>query len=59
MLPTWIIEELARERRDREAREEQNRARLWIEEPFPAPMPERPETEPEPTRSTVIVIDIL
>jgi hypothetical protein len=57
MLPTWIIEKIARERREREAREEQERARLWIEEPYRAPAQDRPETEP--AGSSVIVIDIL
>ena len=62
MLPSWIIEKIARERRERETREEQERARLWIEEPVPAPTDDRPdrsEADPEPAGSRVVVIEIL
>jgi hypothetical protein len=57
MPPTWMIEEMERERREREAQEETERARLWIE----PPARERSEdgSEPEPARSAVIHIQIL
>lgn len=55
MLPTWMIDEMARERREREAREEQQRARLWIEVPERDATAESPEP---PAGSSVVTIDV-
>ena len=54
MLPSWMIEEMARERREREAREEQ-RARLWIEVPERDAAGESPEP---PSGSSVVTIQV-
>lgn len=54
MLPGWMIEEMARERREREAREE--RARPWIDAPVREEPPEWPG--PEPVGSTVLRIEV-
>jgi len=53
MLPSWIIDEMARERREREERE---RARLWIEEPVHDSRDDRPEGGP--AGSTVVEIQV-
>jgi hypothetical protein len=53
MLPTWLIEKMAQERRERERRE---RARLWIETPADEAPRDRPE--PSPAGSVVIRIEI-
>jgi hypothetical protein len=51
MLPTWMIEEIERSRREREVQE--RRPTLHVELPEEPP---RPQRRPEP-RETVIVID--
>jgi hypothetical protein len=55
MLPSWMIERMARERREREERMERERARLWIELPVDENPRERSET---PAGSGVIRIEI-
>ena len=55
MLPSWMIEEMARERREREAREEQQRARLWIEVPERDATGESPEPSAGPSVVTIVV----
>jgi hypothetical protein len=52
MIPTWIIEELERQRA---GRERQERPALHIEAPVHAEREPRPSSQPR----TVIVIDIL
>jgi len=54
MLPTWMIEELEKQRRERE---QEPRPGLHVDVPTYLPTPP-PGDEAEP-RSTVIVIDIL
>jgi hypothetical protein len=53
MLPSWMIEKMARERSEREERE---RARLWIETPIHEQPRER--SEPLPVGSVVIELEI-
>jgi len=54
MLPTWMIEELEKQRREREA---EQRPGLHVDVPVHLPTPPH-EDEVEP-RSAVIVIEIL
>jgi hypothetical protein len=54
MLPTWMIEELEKQRREREM---EQRPGLHVDVPVFEPQP-RPE-EAEPLGGTVIVIEIL
>lgn len=55
MLPTWMIEELEKQRREREREE---RPRLHIESPAYRPAQPPEEQGPQPG-STVVVIEIL
>ena len=55
MLPSWMIERMARERREREERLDRERARLWIETPLHEEPRERSET---PAGSGVVRIEI-
>lgn len=55
MLPTWMIEELEKQRRERERDERQ---RLHIEAPSYQPSQPADEGQPRPG-STVVVIEIL
>lgn len=57
MLPTWMIEKLERERRERAAREERARVQLEIHDAPPRPGPS-PREEDRVERG-VLTIDVL
>jgi hypothetical protein len=55
MIPSWMIDELERRRRERE---EQGRQQLWIELPMNDDRERSPRTPPSRQRGEPIVIEL-